>query len=280
MTSILNSVQTGLTATGLRIVIAAQEKMGKTTLCSMAPSPVLIPLEVGYSGVNMPKLPMLQHWEHILQLMEEILAACASGQFQYKTICFDSATALERHLHNWVIRQDPASMDGKKKTITMETAHGGYGRAATMANAEFDKFLQKCDQLAVYYGINIVMTAHVFSSKIADPTSGEYDSWDILLHSPKNNKTYGKREMLTQWADLVGFLYEPMYVTGSEGNGMVRGVSAGKGRVIGVSRTPAYVAGNRFAMTGEIPLPPPPENGWNHLANALYQAKGIDVYTR
>lgn len=279
--SILSYIQQGITPAGIRMVIGAQEKMGKTTLCSHSPAPLLIPLEVGFAGVAMHKVPMLQSFEHVSQLVDEILATCQAGQFPYRTICFDSMTALERQIHHHVLCLDPASANGTKKSVTIESAHGGYGKAYTMANSIFDQFLQKLDILAVQFGINIIMTCHVFSSKIQDPTSGEYDSWDLLLHSPKNNKTYGKREILTQWADVIGFLYEPIFVTSSEGkSGMVKGVSQNKGRVLAVSRTPAYTAGNRFGMVGEIPMPSPPNNGWNAFADQLYKTCGIDVYTR
>jgi len=153
---------------------------------------------------------------------------------------------------------------------------GGYGRGYLYANELFGKFLAKCDLLAVYGKINIIMTCHVFPAKLLDPIAGEYDSWDLLLHSPKNQKTYGKREILTQWADCVGFLYEPMYI--SEGERMNKGVSAGLGRVLGVSRTPSYVAGNRFGMQGEIPIPQ--VDGWNHFANAIYQSSKINVFNQ
>lgn len=279
--SILAHVQQGVTPAGIRMVIGAQEKLGKTTICSHAPAPLLVPLEVGFAGVSMPKTPMLQNFEHVLQLLDELIAGYKAGQVPYRTICFDSATALERQIHNYIIRLDPASANGTKKSVTMESCHGGYGKGYTMANTQFDQFLQRCDILSVYYGVNIILTAHVFSAKVQDPTSGEYDSWDLLLHSPKNNKTYGKREMLTQWADVVGFLYEPIYVTSSEGkSGMVKGVSQNKGRVLAVSRTPSYTAGNRYGMTGEIPIPGPPQNGWNYFADALYKTCGIDVFTR
>lgn len=279
--SILEHVQQGVTPTGIRMVIGAQEKLGKTTLCSYAPNPLLVPLEVGFAGVNMPKVPMLQQYEHVIQLLDELIAGYQAGTVPYRTICFDSATALERHIHDYVIRLDPASANGKKKSVTMESCHGGYGKGYTMANTQFDEFLKRCDILAVYHGVNILLTAHVFSAKVMDPTSGEYDSWDLLLHSPKNNKTYGKREMLTQWADVIGFLYEPIYVSNSEGKGtMVKGVSQNKGRVLAVSRTPSYTAGNRYGMMGEIPIPAPPQNGWNYFADVLFKTCGIDVYTR
>jgi hypothetical protein len=220
----------------------------------------------------------LQTWEEVLQLMGEIIGLAQRSQFPFKTLVFDSVTAIERHIHDAIIKRDPLSGRGGKKTITMDSAHGGYGKAYNLANEEFDTFLQMCDMLAVYAGINIVMTAHVFSSKVMDPTAGEYDSWDLLLHSPKNSKTYGKRERLTQWADVIGFLYEPIFVT--TGDKMSKAVSQNKGRMLGLSRTPGYVAGNRFGVTGEYSIPAPPANGWNTLAGVLHHFSGIDIFTR
>jgi hypothetical protein len=277
--SILQQVTSGASRSGVRMVIAGQEKIGKTTLCAMAPATLLVPLEVGFAGVQVPKTPMLQSFEELQQLLAEITTAAQRGQFPYRTLAFDSATALERHIHDYVLRLDPTYANSKK-TVTMESAHGGYGKAYTMANAIFESVLKQLDVLAVYAGINILLTCHVFSSKVVDPTVGEYDSWDLLLHSPKNQKTYGKRELITQWADVVGFFYEPVFIMTAEKSTMSRGVSANKGRVLGLSRTPSYTAGNRFGMLGELAIPAPPNNGWNAFAEALYKASGIDVYTR
>lgn len=278
--SILSSITTGVSRSGLRIVIGGLEKMGKTTLAAGAPGAVLVPLEVGFGGVSIAKTDLLQTFEQTESFLAETLHYAQLGQFPYKTIIFDSGTALERQIHDHVIKRDPAYIaSGGKKNITMESAHGGYGKAYNLANEEFDQFLAKLDVLAVRGGINIIITCHVFSSKIVDPTSGEYDSWDLLLHSPKNAKTYGKRERITQWADIIGFLYEPMFVT-SDGKTMARATSQNKGRVLGVSRMPQYLAGNRFGMVGEIPIPGPPQNGWNSVADVLFKLSGIDVYNR
>lgn len=276
--SILSTIQSGVTRTGLRVVIAGLEKMGKTTFTSGAPNSLLIPLEVGFSGVNVTKTKMLQSLDEVQSFLAEVLHYCQQGTFPYRSLVFDSGTALERMIHDAVIMRDPTYRPGGKKVITMESCHGGYGKGYSLANDEFDSLLQTFDVLAVNFGINIILTCHVFSSKIMDPTAGEYDSWDLLLHSPKNQKTYGKRERITQWADIVGFLYEPVFV--SESGNMSKAVSQNKGRVLGVSRTPSYTAGNRFGLMQEIPIPAPPENGWNYLAHALYQQTGIDVYTR
>ncbi len=276
--SILSTVTSGISRSGLRIVIGGLEKMGKTTLCAGAPGVLLVPLEVGFAGVSVPKTNIIQSYDEVLTFLNEVWTQWTAGAFPYKTIVFDSGTALERLIHDAVIRRDPAFRQGSKKTITMESCHGGYGKGYALANEDFDQLLAIFDTLAVHCGLNIVLTCHVFSSKIIDPTSGEYDSWDLLLHSPKNHKTYGKRERITQWADIIGFLYEPVFVAKSDG--MSRATSQNKGRVLGLSRTPGYLAGNRFGVVGEIQIPGPPQNGWNSLASVLHTSSGIDIFTR
>jgi hypothetical protein len=267
--NLLNHINHGAINEGLRIVIVGQEKIGKTTLACQAPDALLIPLEIGYGGINIPKVPMLQAYHQIEQLLNEIEQSAKTGSFSYRNIIFDSATALERHIHEMIVSRE----SGK---TTMETALGGYGKAYVYANEIFDSFLKRCDILATLGKINIILTCHTFAAKLIDPNIGEYDSWDLLLHSPKNQKTYGKRELLTQWADIVGFMYEPMLV--SEGEDITRIIDAKKGRVLGVSRTPSYVAGNRFGIDGEIPIPK--KDGWNYFADAIYKSSGIDIFNR
>lgn len=276
--SVLSSITTGVSRTGLRIVIAGQEKVGKTTFCSGAPDALLVPLEVGFGGVSVAKTNMLQSLVDLHSMLDETIYWAGKGQFPFKSIIFDSATAMERQIHTAVIQRDPLWKPGAAKSITMESAHGGYGKAYNLANEEFDSILAKLDTLAVTYGINVVITCHVFSGKVMDPTAGEYDTWDLLLHSPKNQKTYGKRERITQWADVLGFMYEPVFVSKTDTHS--KAMSQNKGRVLGMTRTPGYVAGNRFGIAEEVQIPAPPANGWNTFANVLHQKTGIDIFNR
>lgn len=279
--SILGGVTSGVSRSGVRMVIAGQEKMGKTTMATQAPGSLLVPCEVGYGGVTTARTPPIDSWEALNYLLDEIIAAARAGQFRYRTLALDTVTAIERHIHDYVLRQDPLHKpNSPKKSVTMDSAHGGYGKAYNFANDYFNGLLAKLDLLAVQGQINIVMTCHVFASKVIDPTAGEYDSWDLLLHSPKNQKTYGKREMITQWADVVGFLHDPIYISQANEKSMAKASSQNKGRIIGLSRTPSYTAGNRFGIIGELPIPAPPANGWNSFAHALYNGTGIDLYTR
>lgn len=261
---------------GVRMVISGVEKVGKTTLSCNAPRALLVPLEMGYATMRVNKAPMLEYFQHVLDLLDEITVSCQQGQFPYQTLVIDSATALERLIHQHVISLDPNHAKENKKAVTMESALGGYGKAYTYANELFGNFLAKCDALAVYGGLNIILTCHVFAAEVLDPTAGQYNTWDLLLHSPKNQKTYGKREMITQWADVIGFLHEPVFIT--EGKNMNMGVSKNEGRLLAVTRTPGYVAGNRYGVVG--PLPIPAVNGWNTFAQAVYEASGVDLYNR
>lgn len=274
--SILGAISHSSAPTGIRLVVYGAEKVGKTTLACDAPCALLIPLEVGFAGVKVNKVPMLSSFYHVMQLLDEITASLEQGTFKYKTLVFDSATALERMIHQSVLESDPGFVAGNKKIVTMESALGGFGKAYTYSNELFNNFLTKCDDLAVRFGINIVLTCHRFVAKVLDPTAGEYDCFDILLHSPKNQKNYGKREIITQWADIIGFLHEPIFVT--EGKTMSKGISANQGRVLEITRSPSFVAGNRFNMETAIPLPR--EGGWNHIANSVYTSSGIDIYKR
>lgn len=275
----LSSIVSGPPNCGIRVVVAAQEKIGKTTFATGAPDSLLVPFEQGFGGVTTPHLPkVIEDWTELMAFFKEASAAVQARSFPFRTLVFDTATQLEKIIHEQTIATDPASRNPKSKTAaTMETAHGGYGKAYGFADALFREFLDWCDWFSSA-GINIVLTCQVFASKVSDPLHGEFDAWDLQLHSPKNNKTFGKREILAQWADVILFMYEPL--TTSAQGGVTRGISTGTGRAIGLERTPSYVAGNRYGIRGTLSLPAPPDIAWNVFAHALYSARGIDVFNR
>jgi hypothetical protein len=265
---------------GQRIVIAGQEKVGKTTLACQAPGSLLVPCEIGYGFIQTARTDMLTTWEQVEQLCLELIAGAKAGRIKPgQSIVWDSATAIERMIHDYILRTDPTYKPGNKTALTMESALGGYGKAYNNALELFTKWSRYMDELAKYGRINIITTCHVFAATVVDPAHGEYQTWDLQLHSPKNQKTYGKREFITQWADAVFFLHEPLLVLKAEkGQTLTRGVSGNQGRMLALDRTPGWVAGNRFGLSGLIPIPE--QQGWNYLANAIYQRTGIDLYNR
>ncbi len=287
--SMLAGVVTGASNNGARIVIAGPEKVGKTTLACDAPNSLLIPMEEGYSAIKTPRLgEMVETWEQVETLCLELIARMKAGLLaRGSSLVWDSGTALERIIHNKVLRLDPQWKPGNPAGLTMESALGGYGKAYNIANDYFARWTRYQDELARYGGINCIVTCHVFAAQVQDPAYGEYHTWDLQLHSPKNQKTYGKREFITQWADMIGFLHEPMFVMKAEkGQILNKGISANQGRQLAVDRTPSWVAGNRWGLTGLIPIPdpnanpPPPLGVWNSIAAPIFASAGLDLFNR
>jgi hypothetical protein len=222
---------------------------------------------------------MINDYTAFMTALAEIEQWVTEGRFQYRTVAIDSLTQLERYIHTYVLSLDPQTKTGKANT--MESAHGGYGKAYQVAVGLMHQIFQRLEALAMYYHINIVFSCHVFSTKVSDPTVGEYHMYDLSLHAFKNDKNFSTRELSTQWADVVGFIYEPVAVIGDEKK-LHRAVSTGKGRTLGLSRTPAYVAKNRYGIDGEIPLASVESNPWNSFAQVVYEAsnQNIDLFTR
>jgi len=278
MSSFLSQVtHTNTSQTGLRIVIYGAEKIGKTTLCCGAPGTLLIPLEQGYTGMNCNKTSMIKTYEDALALLDEIITSAQKKTFNFRSLVFDSSTALERLIHVATLQKDPLTKNGNPKGIVVDSALGGYGKGYDYANGLFAAFQEKCDVLVEHAGINVIFPTHAFANKVLDPAAGEYSSWDLLLHSPKKGEKYGKREMLAQWADIIGFLHEPIYISKNSDN-FTQAISKNQGRVLGLERTPGYVAGNRLNLCGEIVVPK--EQSWNYLADAIFKSCGRDLYNR
>jgi len=268
----LSKVQTAPAQIGQIIVLAGPEGSGKTTLLSGAPNRLFVPTEIGGAVPN--ALPLITRWEDLHGLLDEITGAAQAGKFAYKSIAWDSVTAMERLLFDWTVRSDPTY--GKNPKLSMVTAHGGYGKAFGVAFEEFAKFLEKIDKLAMFGGIHHIMACHTFVDRVIDTEAGEYDKVDLQLYSPKNSKNYGQRELVRQRADMIGIIHDPVVI--SKGDKAVLATSLNRGRMLAVDATPAFAAKNRYGMTAPISIPL--EGGWNYLADAIFKSKGIDLYNR
>jgi hypothetical protein len=167
--SALDTIETGIRRAGARIVISGVEKVGKTTLVCNAPRCLLVPLEMGFAGMPVPKTKLIESFDELIATLEDVKTRAQAGRFPFSSLAFDSATAIEQLIHDAVIRSDPAYMKKNAKGVTMESALGGYGKAYQFANELFGRFTGICDELAFYGGINIILTCHVFAAKVIDP---------------------------------------------------------------------------------------------------------------
>lgn len=273
---------------GKIIVIAGEVGLGKSTLVSGAPNRLYVPTEMGEPQPN--SLPLMTRWEDVLGLVDELIATAQAGKPIPSSVAWDSATAMERLLFDYTVRNDPDALAGKKlaSKLTMATAHGAYGKAYDWARDRFEDFLKKCELLRINVGTHFIFTCHTFTERVVDPTVGEYDKISLLLYSPKNAKTYGPREYLEQQASLIALLRKPILV--SKGEKFNQAIDAGQGRILSVAPQPSFTAKNRFGLVDDIPMVydralsdgENSKNLWNALAAAVWQGSGqrVDLWNR
>jgi hypothetical protein len=72
--SALDSIQTGTRQVGARIVIAGQEKIGKTTLACGAPRALLIPLEMPGSAQSVAKTHQIERFDELKATLLDVKA--------------------------------------------------------------------------------------------------------------------------------------------------------------------------------------------------------------
>lgn len=258
---------------GLRAVIYGVDKIGKTSLALTAPSPVFVQAERGVIPNTTNKGVLvtgyIERYEDFMGVIDGLVSMCAKGELKNESIVIDSITAVERMMHEFIVRKE------KSDVATMGSAIGGFSKAYELATQMAEKLIVKLDKMAIEYGKNIILTAHQMTYKTVDPLLGEMWKTDIMLYSPKNEKSHGKREVICQWADLICNLTKAPGFFDESG-------AVIDGRVMVVTPRDNIVAGNRYKMRSEIPLPINNDGylGWNSLADAIYKAYGIDYYTR
>ena len=251
-----------------RTVIYANEGVGKTTLACSAPNCLLIQTEDGSVGITSDSvtiLPIIKQYEQVKEVLHEVGGLIGKdGTLPFDYIIIDSVTALERLIHDYTLRQDPKYLTDS--SLGMEKALGSFGAAYTFATDEFTRFLAILNWF-ISKGINIILTCHSMTVTEKNTLVGdEYSTTDLALHSPKNGKTVGKRELLRQWADLVGYLHTPLYVTGKEGS-IRTAINATNDKLLGLSGNPRYFAKNRFTTVEPVSIPL--VNGWDTVLMAI-----------
>jgi len=259
-------------ATPPRIVLFGPEKVGKSTFFAGgivngqeqigAPKPIFIRTEDGLNGLDVDAFPLAESYLQV----REALVALVQEQHDYKTVVVDSADWLERLIHQQVIDSCTNDVRGVK---TMESAHGGYGKAYSVALSYWREILSGLDYLSKQKGMIIGMICHSTIITINDPFLPEpIDKWETKLHKP--SKGTGARDLLSEWADVIGFAQRETFVarkTTTNGKQITRGSAPlGAANKLHLVGSPGVMAGNRYS------LPPTIDLSWTAFSDALSAA--------
>lgn len=222
-----------------KVVVYGGPKVGKSTFAAGAPYPVAIALEEGLGAIDVPAFPLCRSWQEVEGAID-----CLGGQpHDYRTVVVDSLDWLEPLVWAEVCRANGVAQ--------IEKVGGGYGKGYIEADKLWRSFLAGMDWLREK-GMTPVLICHSEVKKVEPPDGEGYDCASLKLHK----RAVG---IVQEWADVIGYARHGVHLTGTDSK---RAVPTGK-RTLCVGHHPAYVSGNRYGMSGELPL------DWTAFAAAL-----------
>lgn len=216
--------------------ICGDAGLGKTSLASSFPDPIVIRAEDGLQSIPEAQrpdaFPVIQKesdlWEQITALLKE--------DHQYRTLVIDSVTALERLFIQHVIDSDP------KKPRSINQALGGYGAGLGAVATMHHRVRKACGLLNERKNMNVVFVAHADTETLELPDQDPYTRYNLRL-GKKSAAPY------VDDSDLVGFLKLETFTTGD--GERKKAISDGT-RVLVTYATAANVSKNRFGIKEDL----------------------------
>lgn len=222
-------ISDGTLSRAQKLVVYGGEGLGKTTLASQMPEPLIIDLEKGSSHISVRRITDVRTWEELFSVIEEIIATAGIC----KTLVIDTADKAEEMCVEHICT--------KYRKSGIEEF--GYGKGYAYLAEEFSRLLKLCDRL-IEAGIHVAFIAHAKMRKMELPDEqGAFDRWELKLSKQV-------APLLKEWPDALLFLNYKTVVVQTDTAAKAQG---GK-RVIYASHHPCWDAKNRHGLPEELPL--------------------------
>ena len=170
------------------LTLVGGPKIGKTTMASKFPSPVILWTERGASGLKVPKLPAdgpVNDWTMLLKCVNLI----REEKHDRKTLVLDTIDIAQKLAMTHVINEKY-----KGDAATFEAYKQGY---VPLRN-EFRRLLKGLGQVRDQRNMNIVVITHQTHHKGASVHGEDYK----VLGGNLEKECW---EMLRDWSDQIGF---------------------------------------------------------------------------
>jgi hypothetical protein len=253
--NILASILTGARPGPRRMLVYGTAGIGKTTIATCAPSPIVIQTEDGCNEIDCHKFPVAQSCDAVMQS----IAALYQEEHAYRTIVIDSLDWLERLIH--------AKVCAARQVATIEDIP--YGRGYAFALQHWRDVLDGLTALREQKGMTVILIAHAKIERFENPETEPYDRYVPRLYKTAT-------AMVTEWCDEVLFATYKVFTKATEegfNQKRVQGLGSGE-RVLRTTERPSHLAKNRLGLPDEMPLV------WAELARHLTAANAIATASR
>lgn len=216
-------------------LIYGPEKVGKTTLASEFPNPVLIQT----AGENPPADLAIDSFGVI-------------GDFDSLMGAFEALFVEEHNFETLVLD----AIDGVERTVWAETCkrngwksveEPGYGKGYVETDQVWAEIYDAMRGLNDAKGMNIVLLGHVEIKQFDDPANGSYSRFQPNLHKRAS-------DAIKAMCDIIIFVNHRVTITKEKtGFGQEKSTAGGAGlRQLYLEARPGFVAGNRYSMPDSI----------------------------
>lgn len=220
----LDNTTTGSRVTPRRTLIYGPHGIGKTTWCSRWPDAILLPLEDGYTHVDVTATKQLKSPEDVRSAIIE----CVDSDF--KTVILDSVDWLEAMF--WTqLHESGFDM--------------GFGKGNLEVRRRMKIITESLD-LVRNAGKHVLLVGHSAQIHVEHPNGMSYDQ--MALSVGKHS-----RMLISEWCDEILFCESEMVVNAKEeAFGRKRNIGVDRGtRVLYTVGKPAYQAKNRVPGLAE-----------------------------
>lgn len=218
-----------------RVLIHGPHKIGKTTWAAGAPGAIFITTEDGQDSVDAQAFPLCHTWQDML----DAVATLYTEKHDFATVVLDSADWAEK------LAQKQVCATGKVKNIE----DFGYGKGYTYVSDIFRELLDGLNAVRIERKMQVILIAHSEIKRFDDPLADSYDRYQIKMHR-------SVAKLVQEWTDVIGFAQLDT-MTKEEDLGFkktkTRAIDTGQ-RVLRLTPSAAYDAGNRFGLPATLPL--------------------------
>lgn len=241
-------------------IIYGQNGIGKTTFACTPPNTLVADIERGIPERlrNIPRFPI-----NGLSELRMLLDQLRTQQHSYSHIVIDSASALSVKMIDEACREQKWLLPDQRNDMG-EKGFGAYGRGEKIIAEKFSLLGNDIVRLKEERNIAVTVLGHVRIVKVRPPDNEEYARYDLALPA-------GAIEVLTQRADIVGFMSYPIVTIKDDKNrnAVAKAIGESDARLY-LRNAATHNAKNRFELPESISIPAGnPIAGFSQFAAAI-----------